>query len=154
MEKTFLTMEKGDALYYVDVQNSVLKSKCEIKTTDIVSITKKSPDSYDLVIILGNGDTLYVSQNNDVAELDNHSDTQVPPLLKDILKPIDAKIYATTPKAVEDHLKGRIAAGLKVTFTYNQIFQNEQVKLAGLRTLAGLLKYKKPEEVTVAAVVV
>ena len=86
--------------------------------------------------------------------MDNHSDTKVPPLLKDILKPIDAKIYATTPKAVEDHLKGRIAAGLKVTFTYNQIFQNEQVKLAGLRTLAGLLKYKKPEEVTVAAVVV
>ena len=147
-------MEKGDVLYYVDVQNSVLKSKCEIKTAEIVSITKKSPDSYELVIILGNGDTLYVNQNKDVAELDNHSDTQVPPLLKDILKPIDAKIYATTPKAVEDHLKGRIAACLKVTFTYNQIFQNEQVKLAGLRTLAGLLKYKKPEEITVAAVVV
>ena len=147
-------MEKGDVLYYVDVQNSVLKSKCEIKTSEIVSITKKSPDSYDLVIILGNGDTLYVNQNNDVAELDNHSDTQVPPLLKDILKPIDAKIYATTPKAVEDHLKGRIAAGLNVTFAYNQIFQNEQVKLAGLRTLAGLLKYKKPEEITTAAVVV
>lgn len=147
-------MEKGDRLFYVDVQNSVLKSKCEIKTAEIVSITKKSPESYDLVIILDNGDTLYVNQNNDVAELDNHSDTQVPPLLKDILKPIDAKIYATTPKAVEDHLKTRIENGLKVTFTYNQIFQNEQVKLAGLRTLAKLLKYKKPEEVTTAAVVV
>ena len=147
-------MEKGDRLFYVDVQNSVLKSKCEIKTAEIVSITKKSPESYDLVIILDNGDTLYASQNNEIVELNNNSDTGVPPLLKDILKPIDAKIYATTPKRVEEHLKTRIENGLKVTFTYNQIFQNEQVKLAGLRTLAGLLKYKKPEEVTVEAVVV
>ena len=147
-------MEKGDILYYVDVQNTVLKTKCEIKTAGIVSITKKSPDSYDLVIILSNGDTLYANQNNDVAELNNNSDTQVTPLLKNILKPIDAKIYATTPKAVEDHLKGEIAKRLKVTFTYSQIFQNEQVKLAGLRTLADLLKYKKPEEVTVETVVV
>ena len=154
MEKTFLTMEKGDRLFYVDVQNSVLKSKCEIKTAEIVSITKKSPESYDLVIILDNSDTLYASQNNEIVEMDNNSDTGIPPLFKDILKPIDAKIYATTPKRVEDHLKTRIENGLRVTFTYSQIFQNEQVKLAGLRTLAKLLKYKKPEEVTTAAVVV
>lgn len=154
MEKTFLTMEKGDRLFYVDVQNSVLKSKCEIKTAEIVSITKKSPESYDLVIILDNGDTLYASQNNEIAELNNNSHTGVPPILKDIVKPIDAKIYATTTKKLEEHLFTRISTNLGSIFTYIRILQNEQVKLAGLKTLAGLLKYKKPEEITVEAVVV
>ena len=147
-------MEKGDLLFYVNIENSVLKTNCEIKTAEIVSITKKSPESYDLVIILNNGDTLYVNQNSEVFENSNNSKNNVPPILRDIVKPIDAKIYATTAKKLEEHLFTRISTNLGSIFTYIRILQNEQVKLAGLKTLAGLLKYKEPEEITVEAVVV
>ena len=154
MEKTFLTMEKGDRLYYIDVQDSVIKTKCEIKTAEIVSIVKKEPASYDLLITLDNGDTLCASQNGEVAELANNTDTQVPPILKDIIKPIDAKIYATRPETVKDYLKGKAINNLKSVFAHIDELQKEQVKLAGIKMLCDMIKYKKVEEVTTAAVVV
>lgn len=154
MEKTFLTMEKGDHLYYIDVQDSVIKTKSEIKTAEIVSIVKKEPTSYDLLITLDNGDTLCASQNNEVAELDNHSTLNVPPMLKDLIKPIDAKIYATRPDTVKDYLKGKVLNNLKSVFAHIDALQKEQVKLAGIKMLCDMVKYKKPEEVTVETVVV
>jgi hypothetical protein len=136
------------------VQDSVIKTKCEIKTAEIVSITKKEPASYDLLIVLDNGDTLCASQNNEVAELDNHSTLNVPPMLKDIIKPIDAKIYATRPDTVKNYLVGKSVNNLESIFTYIDALQKEQVKLAGIKMLGGMLKHKKIEEVTTAVVVV
>ena len=154
MEKTFLTLEKGDKVFYINIENSILKGGCEIKAADIVSIVKESPDSYNLTIELNNDDKIVVNHNMSLATIDKESKFKTDPLLENIVKPIDISVYSTNIGDLERYTKSLISNNIMQLHHFQSVIQREIVKLAGLQTLAGLMKYKAPAEVTTEAVIV
>ena len=146
---TFMEIEKGDTIYYIEVEKFTLPYGKLIKRA-IVEDVRKSPNSstYNVLIRLSNGKEIAVNWNNEAQKIDNF-------LTVGALSEMNCFIYGTSENACKECLKKALETNADVLRKYLSKVNTNLLKVNGLLVDVSRIEVKKtPETITTEAVYV
>ena len=150
-ESTFLTKQVGDIIYYSIIENTVVKTKSEIKTAVISDIQKD--DNYNITITLNDGHVFTSNWNQEVCVVETEA-KNADAYNVDAIKSLNCNIYATEAnilkKAVADIVENLIGKYALLSTSA----QNELCKLAGARVMYQSMAVKRIEKLVLDPVIV
>ena len=150
-ESTFLTKQVGDVIYYSIIENTVVKTKSEIKTAVISDIQKD--DNYNMTITLNNGHVFTSNWNQEVCVVETevkNADTYA----VDSVKALNCNVYATEPKLLKNAVGGIVENLIGKYALLSTSAQSELCKLAGARIMYQAMMLKKIEKLVLEPVIV
>lgn len=148
MKTTFYEIGIGDILYYVEFENSILKTNSEIKTTTVIGAqTTNTP--YVMKITLSNGTTIFANWNCYIHKVDKGSDN-----LYSIVRPITCTIYSTDENALKEEAINLVEKITKRLKDVQKEIHDELMTLSVAEHLAKGLETKKKEKIVLETVIV
>ena len=146
---TFMELEKGDKVYYIDVDKFTLPFGKFIKSATVEDIVKHPNSStYNVLIKLSNGKEPVVNWNSEAQKVDKS-------LPIGALTEMDCTIYGTSEKACKEYLKKAVDTNADVLRKYLTKIQAQIIKITNLQVEVSRIQAKEtPETVTTEAVYV
>jgi len=146
---TFMQLEVGDPIFFIEVDNFKLTSD-KVQKTTIKSITKDSnAATYNVDIELDNGSKIRVHWNNEAQKIDKNQFTL------GILSDLNCFIYATTEKGCKNSLISIVKSNYEAIYKYYTKVNANMLKLLALQANSAQVKVTEvPETITTEAVYV
>lgn len=148
MKTTFYEISIGDILYYVEFENSILKTNSEIKTATVIGAqTTNTP--YVMKITLSNGTTIFANWNCHMHKVDKGGDS-----LYNIVRPITCTIYSTDENSVKEEAINLVEKITKRLTDVQKKIHDELMNLSVAEHLVKGLETKKKEKIVLETVIV
>ena len=148
MKTTFYELKIGDILYYIEFENSELKTNSEIKTVTVIG-TQTTSTPYVMKITLSNGITIFANWNCHLHKVDKSSDN-----FYNVVKPVTCTIYSTDEETLKNETKTLVEKITKRLTDVKKEIHDELMKLSVVEHLVKDLKTKKKEEIVLETVIV